>query len=301
MYCDRRTRPELIAAIFRAGAFMVLIGMPAAAELESTRDGVAILLYHRFGPVCTDEETVRVSTFQDHLQYLQDHHYQVIRLDRLIAYKMHKAPAPPTRSVVITIDDDSESIYTQAFPLVKRFQVPVTLFIYPSAISNASYALTWSQLQELKESGFFDIQSHTYWHPNFKREKKRLTPAQYDELVQSQLGRSKSVLESRLGNIVTMLAWPFGIYDNDLIRKALGAGYVAGFTLERRHATDSDNIMALPRYLITDTDEGRRFEALLGDEPPPTKTKREARAASGLDVNPVRGAGLRDSMPRQGR
>lgn len=54
------------------------------------------------------------------------------------------------------------------FPLLKKYQIPATLFIYPSAISNASYALTWDQLKEMKETGLIDVQSHTFWHPNFR-------------------------------------------------------------------------------------------------------------------------------------
>ena len=40
---------------------------------------------------------------------------------------------------------------------MKQYRVPVTLFTYPSAISNARYAMTWAQLRELKATGLFDI------------------------------------------------------------------------------------------------------------------------------------------------
>jgi hypothetical protein len=62
-----------------------------------------------------------------------------------------------------------------------------------------------------------------------------------------------------------MLAWPFGIYDDELINKARTAGYVAALTLERRHASRSDSVMALPRYLITDRDRGTRFARLISE------------------------------------
>ena len=54
-------------------------------------------------------------------------------------------------------------------PLIERERIPVTLFSYPSAISNASYAMTWEQLAALKATGLFSIESHSYWHPNFPR------------------------------------------------------------------------------------------------------------------------------------
>jgi hypothetical protein len=53
--------------------------------------------------------------------------------------------------------------------------IPVSLFIYPSAISNASYELTWKQLKEMHASGLVDIESHTYWHPDLSMEKSHLT------------------------------------------------------------------------------------------------------------------------------
>ncbi len=71
-----------------------------------------------------------------------------------------------------------------------------------------------------------------------------------------QLKRPKDKLEEELGVKVDMLAWPFGIYDNELIAKARETGYVAAFTMERRHANISDNIMALPRYRMTNADIG---------------------------------------------
>jgi hypothetical protein len=59
-------------------------------------------------------------------------------------------------------------IYTTALSLIQKYRIPVTLFVYPSRVSNASYARTWDQLRELKATGLFDFQSRTYWHRNFK-------------------------------------------------------------------------------------------------------------------------------------
>ena len=60
-----------------------------------------------------------------------------------------------------------------------------------------------------------------------------------------------------------LLAWPFGIYDDYLIKKAGEAGYVATFTIERRHATASDSVLKLPRYLLVNADSGKAFAQLL--------------------------------------
>jgi peptidoglycan/xylan/chitin deacetylase (PgdA/CDA1 family) len=207
--------------------------------------------------------TVTTPVFAAQLRYLQDNAYTVIPLRQLVAYYLGAVPQPPPRSVVITVDDAHRSVYSQMLPLVQRCHVPVTMFVYPSAISNASYALRWEQLQELQATGLFDIQSHTYWHPNFKKEKQRLSPEQYRQFVEKQLRRAKDTLESRLGSRVDLLSWPFGIYDDELIAQATAAGYVAAVTLDRRSTSPADRLMALPRYLITDADRGKRFARLV--------------------------------------
>lgn len=224
---------------------------------------IPILLYHRFGPTVSDNMTVTTSVFESHLKYLKDNGYAVIPLRQLVDYILGKVPPPPRHSVVIVVDDGHKSVYTDMLPIIKRYRIPVTLFLYPSAISNASYAMTWEQIKELKKTGLFDLQSHTYWHPNFKKDKKKLNPAEYEKFVDMQLKKSKERLERELGNKVDMLAWPFGIHDDYLVAKAAGAGYIAAFTIERHSASSSDNVMALPRYLMTNADRGKAFEGII--------------------------------------
>ena len=236
-------------------------------EKALRQERVPILLYHRFGPVVSDSMTVTTAVFRSQLGYIREKGFTVIPLRQLVDYYQRKGPPPPPGSVVIVADDAHKSVYTDMLPLVKKYHIPVTLFIYPSAISNASYAMTWEELREVKKTGLFDLQGHTYWHPNFKKEKRRLPGAEYEKFVDMQLRRSKDRLGKELGVAIDMLAWPFGIYDDELIRHASGAGYTAGFTIERRPAGSGDNVMKIPRYLMQNSDKGKAFEMILGQPP----------------------------------
>ena len=90
-----------------------------------------------------------------------------------------------------------------------------------------------------------------------------MQPAEFEKSVTLQLQKSKARLEKELGGTVDLLAWPFGIYDDYLLKKAAEAGYIATFTIERRHAKSSDNIMKLPRYLLVNADSEKAFIQLL--------------------------------------
>ena len=119
--------------------------------------------------------------------------------------------------------------------------------------------MTWEELTELAATHVFTIQTHTFWHPNFKQEAKNLDQSAYAAFVDRQLRHSKAVLEEKLNRPVGLLAWPFGVYDPYLMNRARSIGYEAGFSIECRAATASDPLMALPRCLVSDEDVGPRF------------------------------------------
>ena len=249
-------------------AVALLAPLTAGGRAAESPTGVPILVYHRFGPVAADGMTVTTPVFEAQLAWLREHGYRFLSLRAVVDAMCGKGKERPlpAKSVAITADDGHASVYSEMFPVVQRHQVPVTLFIYPSAISNASYALTWEQLSEMLRAGGIDVQSHTFWHPNFRTEKARLSASQYGTFVDSQLVRSKERIAARLGiQPPDMLAWPFGIHDPELEQAARRTGYTAAFTLERRHARPGTDCLALPRYLMTDLDRGARFAAIFAE------------------------------------
>jgi peptidoglycan/xylan/chitin deacetylase (PgdA/CDA1 family) len=247
--------------------FFAAAGVVANTKGKSA-EGISatVLVYHRFGPVVADAMTVRTSVFASQLRFLHDNGYTVVPLREIVNFLTGHGELPH-RAVAITADDGHRSVFTDMKPLIEKYNIPVTLFIYPSAISNASYAMTWEQLEELKATGLFEIESHTYWHPNFRVEKPRLSATEYRKFVELQMDKSRDVLERRFDTKVDMLAWPFGIFDDELIAAAQKAGYVAAFTIERRKVSKEDNIMAIPRFIVSDSDVGKAFERLLTQDP----------------------------------
>lgn len=224
---------------------------------------ISILCYHRFGTEVKDSMTVTNTNFESHLKWLKENGYTVIALDTADRYLRGEIKTIPQKAVVITVDDGHKSVYTDMAPLVKKYRVPVTLFIYPSAISNAKYAMTWDELRELEKTKLFNVGSHMLWHPNFKQEKKKLSGEEYAKFVEMQLNKSKSVLEKKMGHEVKHLAWAFGIYDPYLEQQALKAGYSIALTIDRRPANKSEVMMAQPRYLMVNSDNAERFEAIV--------------------------------------
>lgn len=230
---------------------LVWVVATSAAPACAVEGTAAILVYHRFGPTVGDSMTTRTTVFEAQLARLRQEGYAIVPLADAVAGLAGKTRLAP-KTVAITVDDGHRSVYTDLLPIVRRERLPVALFIYPSAISNASYAMTWQQLAEIVATGLVEVHSHTYWHPDFRVERRRLAPDRYRAFVRGQLEKPRGVLKSRLGVDAPFLAWPFGIHDAELEAAAGAAGYRAAFTLGERHATRADAPLALPRYLIVD-------------------------------------------------
>lgn len=245
--------------------FLAPVAIPATYAQQSAPPaiGIPILTYHRFDLKAAAPTTVLLSTFEAQLAYLSAHGYEVVPLTVVTDMLLRKTFALPRLPVAIAVDDGHRSVYTVLFPLIQQKRIPITLFIYPSAISNASYALTWDQLREMKDSGLVDVQSHTYWHPNFRTEKARRSATDYASFVDIQMRRSRSKLDSELGTNVDLLAWPYGIVDAQLEAAAKAAGYRAAFGYDGYVARPGQDAFAIHRIPVPDSARGATFGALL--------------------------------------
>ena len=240
----------------------ILFFSSAYASADNTTS-VPVLVYHNFDPIKKGIMTLSTHRFEEQMQWLQDNHYHVIPMQELVNYLQGKTNALPSKSVVITDDDGRKSVYTYMLPIVKKFNIPVTLFIYTSVISKEPYALTWEQLKALQQTGLFTIESHTIWHPNFKQEKKHYSEKSYEAMVTKQLAGSKKILDEKLGIHVTLLAWPFGIFDHYVMQQASKVGYTYAFSIKARNAARNEDKMAMPRYMIVQDQSMKMFEAIV--------------------------------------
>ncbi len=224
---------------------------------------VPVLVYHVLNPTIPSSMTITPERFESQIKWLKDNGYTVIPLKQLVSYLQGKNGALPAKPIVITADDGWKSDYTYMYPLARKYNIPITLFIYPETISQGKNALTWDQLKELMKTGLFDVQDHTFTHPNFKQAKKHMSQDAYEKFVHRELFDSKKVLEDKLGIKIDFLAWPFGIYDSYLEQQAAKAGYTMAFSIDFRNASRIYRPTAQPRYMIVDSEDITMFAAIV--------------------------------------
>lgn len=138
-----------------------LLLTPVIAPTQQQTSPIPIFTYHRFDPILSGKTTVTVAAFEEQMNILDADGYQVVPLQSIVGILLGKSPAPTMPVAAITIDDGHRSVYSVLYPIIKRRRLPVTLFIYSSAISNSPSALTSDEIREMQASGLVDVQSHT--------------------------------------------------------------------------------------------------------------------------------------------
>ncbi|MEI6139020.1 MAG: polysaccharide deacetylase family protein [Mariniphaga sp.] len=103
----------------------------------------------------------------------------------------------------VTFDDAYESIYKLAYPILKKYQIPFTIFMSTSFINIPGY-LTVDQLKELALDDLCIIGSHGVNHIYFRQLS--------DNMVLEQFNVSKNILEEITGKEVVAFAFPFGSF-----------------------------------------------------------------------------------------
>jgi peptidoglycan/xylan/chitin deacetylase (PgdA/CDA1 family) len=240
-------------------------GARAAASLPSGAKPVVdqtaqviVFGYHRFvNKVKRPDTEITPQDFEKQMQELKDKGITVIGMQDFLAWKRSEKSIPP-RCAVLTFDDGWKSQYEVAWPILKKFGYPVTLFIYTEGVRGGHFgggeAMTWEMLAEMRDAGA-DIQAHSATHQDLRKPydkvaKKRLSPPEYEQWLQNEIVGSKQLLEQRLGIRVNCFAVPYGFYNEHIKEVCRNAGYEAVFTVYGQPLTFNSPLDSLGRYLI---------------------------------------------------
>jgi peptidoglycan/xylan/chitin deacetylase (PgdA/CDA1 family) len=206
---------------------------------------VMVLTYHRFEDNPRDALAISPAEFKSQMQALKDNGVRVIPMMDLLAWRRSEKSIP-LKSCVITIDDGYVSGYSVAWPILKEYGYPFTMFIYTNYVGTGGKSLTWHQLGEMRDAGV-DIESHTLSHHDLRR----APPGQdYATWLHNEVYDSKAILEDKLGIKISVFAFPYGTH-NEMVRKtAVEAGYQALFTVYGQHLSFDSPADQLGRYAI---------------------------------------------------
>lgn len=256
-------RPLLIIILALSGFWTVLLSGPLAVKATAA----TVLIYHHFGDDRYPTTNVPLDNFRAQMDYLRAHDYQVITLARLVRILIDGQPLPE-KAVVITIDDGYRSIYDRAWPILKEFAYPFTVFLYVEGLEKGySNYLTWAQVKEMQAAGV-DFQDHGYSHARMANPPPGLDDRAYRQWLKGDLVKSGRILQQRLGLRPDYLAVPYGEYSRELLDEAKKLGYEAILSQDPGAVGRETPPLMIPREPILGRDWAtlKHFEEILERE-----------------------------------
>ncbi len=250
------TKVFLALLAMAAGVFAQAPEPPAPVPQQNSEipdDGVrvSILGYHDFSE--TERETamrIRTSKFRKQMEVIRKMEIPVIPMADFIAWK-NEGKAIPEKAIVITLDDGWKSVYTDAYPVLKEFGFPFTLYLYKDYVDGGGKALTTAMIREMMANGA-TIGSHSTTHPFPQTVKKyrKAGPEAYDKFLDKEMAESKRFLEEKFKITANTFAYPGGYFTEEMLTKANEVGYTHLFTVQPGKVKRSLPNNILPRYVI---------------------------------------------------
>lgn len=214
------------------------------ADLE-----IPIFLYHHIvkqeSEIQFDYMQTTEETFEKQIDGLKKLGYHFISYQDLIDYKEGRK-AISKNSCVLTFDDGGEDIYTNAYPILQKENIPFTMFIITDLVGEDGRA-NWEQLKEMQDSGLALIASHSTNHTEFNK----LT---VEETLQN-VNESYKIIEENLGEQkVKIFTYPYGLYSEEQLEPLKEAGYIINLTDNKINKSKNLNLYGLHRcYPLSDS------------------------------------------------
>jgi peptidoglycan/xylan/chitin deacetylase (PgdA/CDA1 family) len=213
-------------------------------------ESAVVLMYHRIGEDDFPSTNVRIEQFEEQLDYLKEHHFQVWPLAKIVEHLQQRKPLPD-KTIAITLDDAYLSIYTEAFPRFKERGWSFTVFVSTDPVDQGfSRYMNWEQLREMKKAGI-TLANHGASHAYLIRKDKDETLEQWRARIKADIEKGQRRLEQELGNTPMLFAYPYGEYNEEVLTIIKELGYSAFGQHSGAIGFDSDPL-ALARYPINE-------------------------------------------------
>jgi peptidoglycan/xylan/chitin deacetylase (PgdA/CDA1 family) len=222
-----------------------------------------VLVYHKIDPKPELGLTcLHPRQFRKQIEFLAEKGFRFVTLSELI-----KRQGREPNVVAIDFDDGYQDVYQYAFPILKEYQAPATVFVISNFIGRCNtwdVNLGWIYYQHLDEASIGNLIS-AGWEVGSHGQTHRALQGMTRTEIECELSQSKQLLEEKFNQPVHFFAMPFGNV-NELIRElASKVGYrgICGFYPFRyyHHCCPPDII---PRLAVYRTDSLKAISNKLG-------------------------------------
>jgi peptidoglycan/xylan/chitin deacetylase (PgdA/CDA1 family) len=209
-------------------------------------------MYHRFEENKYPSTNIKINDFLKQLEMIKKEKINFIIPKNFMSDLENKKE---TRKLLLTIDDAFLSFYENAWPILKKNEIPFILFVSTREIGNYGY-MTWKQIKEISNYSFVEIGNHSHSHEYLIDEKL--------STIKKDLLTSKNLFKSKLKKDTIFFSYPFGEYSLEFKNLVKELGFKFAFGQHSGVVGNYEDHYELPRFPINEKyGELKRFSTLL--------------------------------------
>jgi peptidoglycan/xylan/chitin deacetylase (PgdA/CDA1 family) len=215
---------------------------------------IRVLMYHSISEHIKKEKhnkwRVKPKDFEKQMNWFYKNNWKSFTISELV--KLDKIPE---KSFVITFDDGYEDNFTNAFPVLQKYNFKATIYLVPNQTINhweekntsiLSNLLNNEQILQMQNSGLVEFGSHTLSHVNLSKT---------DEFqLEKELIESKKEIEKITNKECEAFAYPYGKFDDKIVQAVKNAGYKNATVVKRGLFEQNDDIFTIKRIGILGTE-----------------------------------------------
>jgi len=222
---------------------------------SGTSQALVVVQYHHISNTTPESTSLSPELFEQHLQYLALNKFKVLDFKTVMAYLKQGRHFPP-KSILITFDDGYSSIYHTAFPLLRKYKFPFTVFVNTQPIEKElEQFMSWKELQAIIDYGGA-VANHSISHPHMIKKSLSESSRQQAKLNRYELLEAERSLKNQLSEVHKAFAYPYGEYDSSVKALLRELGYI-GFGQHSGAVSENPDLQAIPRFPF-----GGRFGSL---------------------------------------
>ncbi len=220
---------------------LLIILVTFTNKLFAAENSAAVFVYHRFGENKYPSTNIKMLQFKKHIEELKKNNYNVVPLEEIVDSLINKRNLP-TKAVALTIDDAFLSIYKKAWPILKKNNLPFTIFVSTEQIGKTPTYMNWNQIRELAKSGV-SIGHHTKSHYHLVTKDR--------ETIINEIEEASEVFLKELGYIPDIFAYPYGEYSSE-IKEIVKSNFKAAFGQQSGGIYNEIDLYELPRFSLNE-------------------------------------------------
>ena len=214
------------------------------------------MTYHRVANSPGNRLAVAPSLFSRQMRYLRDAGYEVMSLDDVVS-RLADGETFHEKTVAITFDDGFLDNYTNAFPVLREYRFPATIFLATNYISGSRNGvrkrfgsdnepmLNWHEIRAMNRHGI-TFGAHTGCHCDLTK----VSP----ETAEKEILTSKEKAEKEIGKSVCFFCYPDGRFNGTILDIVDRAGYRGACSVIPGVNGDDTDLLALKRTEISGHD-----------------------------------------------